>query len=220
MAAEAEDVRLEQILVTHGHHDHCGEAAVLAHLVHRLVDGQVERTQVEDFQFSLPQFLMWFVNPWTAILASLIIFTIIGFIATYYFLKRLLGLGSLASILGAVFFVANGFYFEHAAVGHLTFQAFPLFAVVVIIFTHPRLPAWLGGIFLSLILTILLYSADGETIYANRAILDIYGFSSLAELEENAFDHSPGRSFGHHAMRIKDLRCLFFHADFPQIGTG
>lgn len=30
MAAEAEDVRLEQILVTHGHHDHCGEAAVLA----------------------------------------------------------------------------------------------------------------------------------------------------------------------------------------------
>jgi hypothetical protein len=112
----------------------------------------------EDFQFSLPQFLMCFVNPWTAILASLIIFTIIGFIATYYFLKRLLGLGSLASILGAVFFVANGFYFEHAAVGHLTFQAFPLFAVVVIIFTHPRLPAWLGGIFLSLILTILLYS--------------------------------------------------------------
>jgi hypothetical protein len=112
----------------------------------------------EDFQFSLPQFLMWVVNPWTAILASLIIFTIIGFIATYYFLKRLLGLGSLASILGAVFFVANGFYFEHAAVGHLTFQVFPLFAVIVIIFTHPRLPAWLGGIILSLVITILLYS--------------------------------------------------------------
>ena len=76
----------------------------------------------EDFQFSLQQFLMWVVNPWTAILASLLIFIMIGFIATYYFLKRLLGLGPLASILGAVFFIANGFYFEHAAVGHLTFQ--------------------------------------------------------------------------------------------------
>ena len=112
----------------------------------------------EDFQFSLQQFLMWVVNPWTAILASLLIFIMIGFIATYYFLKRLLGLGPLASILGAVFFIANGFYFEHAAVGHLTFQEFPLFAVIVIIFTHPRLPTWLGGVFLSLIITILLYS--------------------------------------------------------------
>jgi hypothetical protein len=112
----------------------------------------------EDFQFSLPQFLMWVVNPWIAILVSLLTYIIIGFVATYYFLKRLLGLGSLASILGAVFFIANGFYFEHAAVGHLTFQAFPLFAVIVIIFTHPRLPNWLGGVCLSFAITILLYS--------------------------------------------------------------
>ena len=112
----------------------------------------------EDFQFSLPQFLMWVVNPWVAILTSLLIFIIIGFIAIYYFLKKLIGLGSLASILGAVFFVANGFYFEHAAVGHLTFQVFPLFAVIMIIFTHPRLPNWLGAVFFSFIITILVYS--------------------------------------------------------------
>ena len=112
----------------------------------------------EDFQFSLPQFLMWVVDPWIAILVSLLIFIIIGFVATYYFLKKLLGLGSLASILGAVFFVANGFYFEHAAVGHLTFQVFPLFAVIMIIFTHPRLPNWLGAVFFSFIITILVYS--------------------------------------------------------------
>jgi hypothetical protein len=112
----------------------------------------------QDFQYSLPQFLVWVVNPWTAILASLLIFIMIGFVATYYFLKRLLGLGPLASILGAVFFIANGFYFEHAAVGHLTFQAFPLFSVIVIIFTHPRLRYWMAGIFLSLVITILVYS--------------------------------------------------------------
>jgi hypothetical protein len=112
----------------------------------------------EDLQFSLPQFLLWVVNPWVAILASLLTFIVIGFIATYYFLKRLLGLGSLASILGAVFFIANGFYFEHAAVGHITYQAFPLFAVIMVILTHPRLPTWLGGVFLSLVITLLVYS--------------------------------------------------------------
>jgi len=112
----------------------------------------------EDLQFSLPQLLLWVVDPWTAILASLLIFIMIGFVATYYFLKRLLGLGSFASILGAVFFIANGFYFEHAAVGHITYQAFPLFAVIVVILTHPRLSTWMGGVFLSLVITLLVYS--------------------------------------------------------------
>ncbi len=112
----------------------------------------------EDLQFSLPQFLMWIVDPWNAVLTSLLIYIAVGFIATYYFLKKLLGLGSPASILGAIFFIANGFYFEHAAVGHLTYQAFTLFAVILIIFTHPRLPIWLGGVFLSLIITMLVYS--------------------------------------------------------------
>jgi len=112
----------------------------------------------EDLQFSLPQFLIWVVNPWIANLASIIIYMTIGFIATYYFLKKLLGLHSLASILGAVFFIANGFYFQHMAVGHVTFQAFPLFAAVMVIITHPRLPSWLGGLFLSFICTILVYS--------------------------------------------------------------
>jgi hypothetical protein len=87
-----------------------------------------------------------------------VIYITIGFIATYYFLKQLLGLHSLASILGAVFFIANGFYFNHMAAGHITFQAFPLFAVIVVIIAHPKLPGWLGGLFLSLICTILVYS--------------------------------------------------------------
>jgi hypothetical protein len=112
----------------------------------------------QDLQFSLPQFLLWIVNPWIAIQASIIVFVAIGFIATYYFLKKIVGLGSFAAILGAVFFVANGFFFEHMAAGHVTFQAFPLFAVIMVILTHPRLPSWLGGLLLSLVFTILLYS--------------------------------------------------------------
>ena len=122
------------------------------------VGGRPVYPNPQDLQYSLPQFLLWIVNPWIAILVSIMVFITIGFVATWYFLKRLLGLNTFASILGAVFFIANGFYFEHMAAGHVTFQAFPLFAVIAIIFTHPRLPTWLGGLFLSLVITILLYS--------------------------------------------------------------
>lgn len=126
----------------------------------------------QDLQFSLPQFLLWIVNPWIAIQASIIVYVTIGFIATYYFLKKVVELGSLASILGAVFFVANGFYFEHMAAGHVTYQLFPLFAVIVILFTHPRLPTWLGGLLLSLVITILVYSGiHNFPFFALAAIL-------------------------------------------------
>jgi hypothetical protein len=88
----------------------------------------------------------------------MLVFVSIGFVATYYFLKKLMGLGSFASILGAVFFVGNGFYFNHAAVGHVTYQAFTLFPVILILLMHPRLPAWLAGLLFSLVMAILLYS--------------------------------------------------------------
>ena len=112
----------------------------------------------QDLQFSLPQFLLWVVNPWWAVFGSMLIYVAIGFIATTYFLKRLLGLHPLASILGAVFFIANGFYFNHMAAGHVTFQAFTLFPVILIVIVHPRLPGWLAGLLLSFIAAILLYS--------------------------------------------------------------
>ncbi len=114
----------------------------------------------QHMQFSLVQLLTWFVNPWWAILASIVIYSAIGFVAAYYFLKQLLGLQPLASILGAVFFSVNGFYFQQMAVGHLSFETFPLFAVIVAIIANPRLPGWLAGIFLSLICALLIYSGS------------------------------------------------------------
>jgi hypothetical protein len=119
----------------------------------------------QDLQFSLPQFLMWLFNPWVAILASMIVFVVIGFVATYYFLKRFLGLHPFASILGAVFFIANGFFFNHMAAGHVTFQAFTLFPVILIIIVHPKLPGWLAGLLLSFIAAILLYSGIHEVTF-------------------------------------------------------
>jgi hypothetical protein len=120
--------------------------------------GRPVYTNPQDFQFSLPQFLMWIANPWMAILSSMLVFIIVGFIGTYYFLRKLLGLNPFASILGAVFFIANGFYFNHMAVGHLTFQAFTLFPVIMVIIVHPRIPSWLAGLLLSFTCAILFYS--------------------------------------------------------------
>src|SRR5512136_2652536 len=57
----------------------------------------------EDFQFSLPQFLLWLVNPWVANMASICIYMAIGFIAAYYLLTRCMGLRRPAGVLGAVF---------------------------------------------------------------------------------------------------------------------
>jgi hypothetical protein len=112
----------------------------------------------QDLQFSLPQFLLWVVNPWWAVLGSMLVYVAIGFIAAYYFLKRFLDLNPFASLLGALFFTANGFYFNHMAVGHITFQAFTLFPVIMIVIVHPKLPGWLAGLLLSFIAAILLYS--------------------------------------------------------------
>lgn len=112
----------------------------------------------QDLQFSLPQFLLWLVPPWAAIQLSIFVFIAAGFVASAYFLRKILGLSAFAAILGAVFFSANGFYFEHMAAGHVTFQVFPLFALIIVILTHPRLSWWLGGVLLSLVLTVILYT--------------------------------------------------------------
>ena len=54
-------------------------------------------------QYSLPQFLMFIVNPWTALMLSLVMYAVVGFAAFYLFLKEELGWISNASALGASF---------------------------------------------------------------------------------------------------------------------
>jgi len=155
----------------------------------------------EDFQFSLPQFLMWVVNPWIAVLTSLLIYIIIGFIATYYFLKILLGLGSLASILGAVFFVANA---SIRACGCWTFNFSSLSLACSdrdYLYPSTNYPNWLGGILLSLVVTILVYSGlhnlPSFLWYVSSFFLSCIDKAIVVELEEDTFEPLPRRNFGH-----------------------
>lgn len=109
-------------------------------------------------QFSLPQFLLLFMNPWNAILLAAIIYALLGFLAVFFFLKVALGFRPLSAILGAAFFTVNGYFIERVVVGHVNFINFPLIAVFILALLHPKLPAWLAGVLLSLASATLVYS--------------------------------------------------------------
>jgi hypothetical protein len=114
----------------------------------------------QDIQYSLPQLLVFFFNPWRALRLSMAFYVVVGFIGFYYFFKYLLELNPFASILGAVFSVVNGFYIQHMVAGHVTFQPFPLFGVILIIIFNSKIPHWISGMLLSLLGALLIYSGS------------------------------------------------------------
>jgi len=125
----------------------------------------------QDIQFSLPQLLTYFVNPWQALRLSVAFYVVVGFLAIVYFLNRQMEFNLPASILGAIFFSASGFYLEHMAVGDVTFQTFPMIGFIMILLFNRKLTPWLGGLLLSLITTLLIYS--GSFIIITLFILTI-----------------------------------------------
>ena len=86
-----------------------------------------------NMQFSIPAFLSTILPPWPAIMASAFIYISAGFLACYYFFHRTLQLNWTTSILGAIFFSANGFVITRIATGQLGYFAFTLLAVFLII---------------------------------------------------------------------------------------
>ena len=113
----------------------------------------------QHLQHSILQVLTFFVNPWLAVLMAMAIFELAGFYACYCFLHRRLGLQPEASVLGAVFLVANGFYLEHMIVGHVGFQMFPLIAVLLLALTDTRRPVAAVASVVALVLAVMVYQA-------------------------------------------------------------
>jgi len=111
-----------------------------------------------QMQFSLTQLLTWFTNPWTAAIASAVIYSAIGLLVTFYFLRNVLQLKLLPAILGAVFFISNGFFIERVVIGHVNFITYPLIIIPIYAILNPRLPRWFAGVLISLISAVLVYS--------------------------------------------------------------
>jgi hypothetical protein len=113
----------------------------------------------QQIQFSLPQLLTFIINPWGASVLSSIIFVLLGYFAMYLFTTRTLGWRWQTGILGAIFFIINGFYIEHMIVGHVNFQTFPLLPLITLALFSPSLPAVVSALVIALIMASVIYGA-------------------------------------------------------------
>ena len=110
-------------------------------------------------QFSLVILLAMVLPPWEAIMASTVIYLSAGFIASYYFFRRTLSLYWTASILGAVFFTANGFFISRVAPGQFGYITFSLLVIFLIILLDKSIPIGMAGTLLGLITAMYIHIA-------------------------------------------------------------
>jgi hypothetical protein len=92
-----------------------------------------------NMQFSLPAFLSTVLPPWPAMMIFAVIYVTAGFLTCYYFFNHTLRLNWTASILGAIFFSANGFVITRIATGQIGYFAFTLLAAFLIILFEKKL---------------------------------------------------------------------------------
>ena len=83
--------------------------------------------------FSLPQLLLFAVNPQQAVWLTVVSFTAIGSVATYFLLRSPFGLGPWLSLIGAALFAFNDFYLSRMLIGHFTYHVFPLIPLIALL---------------------------------------------------------------------------------------
>jgi len=110
-------------------------------------------------QFSILELLTVLVQPWDAVILSTIIYISLGGIASYYLFKRVMRLHWTSSILGMVFFSANGFMLERIAIGHLGYQTFPVIAILLVALLDLSLPWGIAALAFAFVVTMLLHQA-------------------------------------------------------------
>ncbi|MGE5462523.1 MAG: hypothetical protein ACM3PS_04160, partial [Syntrophothermus sp.] len=110
-------------------------------------------------QYSLPQLYMFAVNPWLALMLTVVTYSAIGFAGFYAFLRDEMGWISAACALGASFIIANGFYVEHAIVGHVGFQPFPLLGMLLFLAFTKRLGYLPAGLLMGLVIALIVNQA-------------------------------------------------------------
>ncbi len=111
-------------------------------------------------QYSLPQILALFLEPWAALLSAYFVYSLAGFLAAYRLLRRVPQWGWMPATLGTALFSANGFNLNHLANGHFNFQAFPLLPLFLLALLDPSLPLRAAVALLALTFGIFIYSAS------------------------------------------------------------
>lgn len=125
-----------------------------------------------NMQFSIPALLAVILSPWQAIMAAVVIYVSSGFLACYYFFRRIAQLDWTASILGAFFFSASGFIITRMTTGQIGYLSFTLLAIFLILLLGPSMSPKLSGPLLGLLFAMFIHSAG-------YYILIIFGLSIL-----------------------------------------
>lgn len=110
-------------------------------------------------QFSLVVLLAVFLPPWQAVMISTVVYVSVGIVACEHLLRRILGFQSVSSVLGAVFFSANGYMMERVAVGHIGYVTFPLLAVFLVLLLDTSLSVLIASALMGLLLGLLIHFA-------------------------------------------------------------
>ena len=77
-------------------------------------------------QFVLIPYLMHFLSPWQSTLITYLIFNFIAYKLIFDYFNRHLSFNRGISVCAAVIFITNGFWLNHALVGHINFSTFLL----------------------------------------------------------------------------------------------
>lgn len=113
----------------------------------------------QNIEYSIVQWLSYCMNPWSAILLSTAVISIIGYYFFYKLLSQKLDLHWIASILGAMFFIGNGFYIEHLIVGHLGYQLFPLGSAALYALIDTRNKFHINVSVIAIVITLFIHQA-------------------------------------------------------------
>ncbi len=108
--------------------------------------------------FSIPQFLVFIVDPITSVRITFLLFAALGFIGFYLLARKIFLLSMYASFLGASIFLFNDFYAHKYIVGHMTYHTFML---------------------MPLITYLILRNAEKQTIFYKDVLLEIFSSALL-----------------------------------------
>ncbi len=110
-------------------------------------------------EFSLYTLLSIFFEPWIAIMLSAVIFIAVGFFSSYYLFQRVFNLNRKTSLLGAIFFSANGFMMVRMGIGHLGYFFFPVLPVLLIALLDDSIPILIASLLIASILAVAIQGA-------------------------------------------------------------
>ena len=173
-------------------------------------------------QFMLAQFLLPMLGPWGAAIMQAAFFNALGSAVVYHTCHRRLGCDRSSALLAGVTFGTCGFMWEHALSGHMSFNMFPLIALIPEAL-HRDVPAIRGGALLGLTGAVIVLGGGYTVIitYALTALL-LATLLPLFRPAEYPFCASFGRlSFGAAAAGLaaaaKIAAVTLFLARFPRL---